>query len=409
MDAWASDPGTPLDDADRPRPALAPWLVITGIVLVASNLRPSVTAVGPLVSVIRHDTGISAGAAGLLTALPLLCFGLLSPAVPTLARRLGPERLVGAGLLVLMVGILLRGTPGTLGLFAGTVLLGFGIVAGNVLLPAIVKRTLPARAGPMTAIFSVSMSGSAALASGISVPLAEGAGIGWRAALAVWAAPAVAALLVWLPWMRGPAPLRASRQERGAERPPGLWRSALAWQVTAFFGLQSLIFYMAVTWMPSILSSQGMSAAEGGWLVSISQAIGLVPSLAVPIVAARLRSQRALAVAAGVMVATSALALLAGGVAGAVLGVFLIFVGTNSGFALALTLLVLRARDAGSAARLSGMAQSAGYLLAASGPVVFGVVHDHTGGWTAPLLLVCGLSAAMLVAGVGAGRRAYVG
>ena len=176
-------------------------LLVSGIVLLAANLRPALTSVAPLIGQIRTNTGISNGVAGLLTTLPLLAFGVLSPTVPWLARRFGMERLLLASLLVLALGILLR-SAGVAALFLGTAVLGAAITVGNVLLPGLVKRKFPERAGLMTSVYSTAMGISAALAAGASVPVARLTGMGWRGALALWALPAFLAAVAWLPQLR---------------------------------------------------------------------------------------------------------------------------------------------------------------------------------------------------------------
>src|SRR5918994_6948093 len=166
---------------------LRSFLLMLGIVLLAANLRPALTGVPPLIGQIRADTGISNGAAGLLTTLPLLAFALLSPVAPRVARRFGMERVLLASLVVLTAGILLRWAEAVAVLFLGTAILGAAIAVGNVLLPGLLKREFPERAGLMTSVYSASLGISAALAAGVSVPLAQLDGIGWRGALAGWA------------------------------------------------------------------------------------------------------------------------------------------------------------------------------------------------------------------------------
>src|ERR671914_348397 len=185
--------------AESGRSRLRSVLLVFGIVLLAANLRPALTGVAPLIGQIRTDTGISNGVAGLLTTLPLLAFGLLSPIAPRVARLFGMERVLLASLLVLVAGILLRWAGAVEALFLGTVVLGAAIAVANVLLPSLVKREFPEHAGLMTSVYSTSLGISAALADGVSVPLTQLAGIGWRGALAVWAIPALLAGVAWLP------------------------------------------------------------------------------------------------------------------------------------------------------------------------------------------------------------------
>src|SRR5919112_1315988 len=231
--------------AESGRSRLRKLILVLGIVLLAANLRPALTGVAPLIGQIRADTGLSNGVAGLLTTLPLLAFGLLSPIAPRVARRFGMERMLLASLLVLAAGILLRWAEAVAALFLGTVVLGAAIALGNVLLPGLVKREFPEHAGLMTSVYTAALGISAALAAGVSVPLAQLTGIGWRGSLALWALPAFLGAVAWIPQLR-----RSGRPEgasaRSSQRVSGLWRSPLAWQVTLFMGLQSLAYYVTL-------------------------------------------------------------------------------------------------------------------------------------------------------------------
>ena len=379
-----------------------------GIVLLAANLRPALTGVAPLIGQIRADTGISNGVAGLLTTLPLLAFGLLSPIAPRVARRFGMEHALLASLLVLAAGILLRWSQAVAALFLGTAILGAAIALGNVLLPGLVKREFPEYAGLMTSVYSTSLGISAALAAGVSVPLAQLAGIGWRGALAVWALPALLAAVVWLPQL-GRSDRRADLSARGSPGVRDLWHSPLAWQVTLFMGLQSLSYYVTLTWLPEILQEEGMDAARAGWMLGLSQAVAIVTMFLAPMIAERRPSQRGVVVVAVGVSGVGAVGLLVAGSTASTLWVVLLGLGQGASFSLALTFFALRAPDTGHAAALSGMAQSVGYLLAAGGPFLFGVLRDATGSWKLPLALLVAVTVCLLIAGLGAARDAHVG
>jgi CP family cyanate transporter-like MFS transporter len=390
------------------RSRLRSFLFVLGIVLLAANLRPALTGVAPLIGQIRAYTGISNGAAGLLTTLPLLAFALLSPVAPRVARRFGMEGVLLASLLVLAAGILLRWAGTVAALFLGTVILGAAIAFGNVLLPGLVKREFPGHAGLMTSVYSTSLGISAALAAGVSVPLAQLDGIGWRGALAVWALPSLLACVAWLPQL--------GRTDHPAG-PPGpnsptikdLWRSPLAWRVTLFMGLQSLAYYVTLTWLPEILQEGGMGAARAGWMLGLSQAVAIVAMFLAPVLAERRPSQRGVVTIAVVVSGAGALGLLVAGSAAATLWVVLLGLGQGASFSLALAFFALRSPDPGHSAALSGMAQSVGYLLAAGGPFLFGVLRDATGAWEVPLALLLAITACLLIAGLGAARDAHVG
>jgi MFS transporter, CP family, cyanate transporter len=394
--------------AESGRTRLRSFLLILGIVLLAANLRPALTGVAPLIGQIRADTGMSNGEAGLLTTLPLLAFGLLSPVAPRVARRFGMERVLLAGLLVLVAGILLRWAGAVAALFLGTVVLGAAIAVANVLLPSLVKREFPEQAGLMTSVYSTSLGISAAFAAGVSVPLAQLAGIGWRGALAVWAIPALLAGVAWLPQL-GRSDRPADPSPRGSPGVRDLWRSPLAWQVTLFMGLQSLAYYVTLTWLPEILQAEGMGAARAGWMLGLSQAVAIVTMFLAPMIAGRRPSQRGVVVVAVGTSGVGALGLLVAGSTASTLWVVLLGLGQGASFSLALTFFALRSPDPGHAAALSGMAQSVGYLLAAGGPFLFGVLRDVTGAWKVPLALLLTITICLLIAGIGAARDAHVG
>jgi MFS transporter, CP family, cyanate transporter len=400
-------PATPAPTGRRDPSHLRGVLLAVGIVLLAANLRSALTSVAPLIGQIRTDTGISNGVAGLLTTLPLLAFGVLSPVAPRLARRFGMERMLLASLLLLAAGIVVRSAGTVAVLFLGTAIVGAAIVVGNVLLPALVKREFPERVGLMTSVYLTALGMTGALAAGVSVPVAQLTGMGWRSSLALWALPAFLAAVAWVPQLRrSDQPENASAQT--SQRVSDLWRSALAWQVTLFMGLQSLAYYVTLTWLPEILQSAGMGAARAGWMLGLSQAVAIVTMFLAPMIAERRPSQRGVVVVAVGTSGVGALGLLVAGSTTSALWVVLLGLGQGASFSLALTFFALRAPDPGHAAALSGMAQSVGYLLAAGGPFLFGVLRDVTGAWKVPLVLLLTITICLLVAGLGAARDAHV-
>ena len=383
-------------------------LLVVGIVLLAVNLRPALTGLTPLIGQIRADTGISFGVAGLLTALPLLAMGLLSPIASLLAHRFGMERLLLASMVVLAAGILLRSAGAVTALFLGTAVLGAAIAIGNVLLPGLVKREFPERVGLMTSTYSTALAVSAAIAAGASFPLANQVGIGWRASLGSWALLALVAAVAWLPQMRSARPTNASPTDSQGVNGP--WRSALAWQVTLFMGLQSLGYYVVLTWLPEILQEQaGISASLAGWMLALAQAVGIASIFLAPVLAGMRPSQHGVVVVAVALTGAGALGLLVAAETATTLWVVLLGLGQGACFSLALTFFALRAPDSEHAAALSGMAQTVGYLLAAVGPFLFGLLRDTTHAWTVPLALLFAVAACLLLTGLGAARDAHVG
>jgi MFS transporter, CP family, cyanate transporter len=383
-------------------PALG--VLLAAIVLLAINLRAGLAGVGPVVADIRAGTGLANVAIGLLTTLPLLAFGFLSAFTATVTRRVGVEGGVVLALVLIGAGILARSVPAVTLLFAGTIVLGVGIALGNVLLPALAKLYFPDRVGPVTSLYSSMMGLGATLAAGVTAPLALV--LGWRIALGVWVVPAVVALVIWVPIARRRH--RIPDAERKGSGLSVLGRSPLAWQIALFMGFQSLTFYVMLAWMPDLLASRGFGSASAGWLLALSQAAGVAGTAIVPVWAVRLADQRAIVWILGLLEAASLLGLFVAGNVLVVLWVAVLGFVLGGTFGLALLLLALRTPDAATAGVLSGMAQSIGYLIAAAGPTVFGLIHDVTGGWAVPLLFLGFVLLAKVVVGSGAGRAALV-
>ncbi len=389
------------------RTALHRSLLIAGIVLIAFNLRPALAAVGPLIAYIRQDTGLSNTALGLLTTLPVLAFGMVSAFMTVVTRRLGMEATLAASMGLLSVGIGLRMFPSVWLLFGGTALLGVAIASGNVLLPSLVKRDFPEYSGVMTSVYSGAMGLGAALGAGVSVPLAGP--LGWRGALGAWALPAVAALIMWLPQLAHRTRPRPTRTLRGSFKDLG--RSWPAWQVALFMGLQSLTFYAVLAWLPEILQSRGLGAGYAGWMLALSQGAGILGAIVIPVWADRLARQGRLVGALAVLEGIGLAGILFPGGGLAPLWVALIGFVLGGSFGLALLFIVLRSADTETAAELSGMAQSVGYLLAAAGPALFGFLRDVTLGWSGPLLFLMFVLLARTGMGLGAARpqRIHIG
>ena len=377
---------------------------LIALLLIAANLRPSLTSVGPLLKTIQDQLALSATAAGLLTSLPLLAFAGCAP-LARLARQHGAERMLLAGLLALIAGILLRSEGSTVALFAGTVVLATGIAIANVLLPMLIKQHYPERVPTITTAYATMMGGVAALGSGVAVPLARTLPGGWRSSLASWALPAVIAAVFWLPQLRSPGARPAASSAGASPHPP--WRTRLAWQVTSFMGLQSTLFYIAISWYPAILRDNGFSPTSAGWLLTLFQVAALLAGLPVPMLIRRFMDQRGLALGASLLIAFGTLGILVAPRAAAV-WMIVLGMGAGPGLILALSFMGLRASSPTTAAALSLMAQSIGYLLAAIGPFAFGLVHDRVGGWSAALLLAFALAIVQGLCGYGAGRSAKI-
>ena len=387
-----------------------------GILLVAANLRPSITAVGPVLDEIRSSLHLSGAAASVLISIPLLAFAVLSPVAPWVSRRLGLEGALGASLAVLAAAIVIRSLPWAPALWIGTALLGAAIAVMNVVLPSLVKRDYPDRVGQVTGVYAAVLSAVAAIAAGVAVPISGLAHEGWRWSLGIWAGLALIGLAVLGPRLRRPATepeAAAPAHPDGAADPTARpyrspWASALGWQVTLFMGAQSTVYFILITWLPSIEQSTGVSAATAGFHQLLLNTAGIVGSLLTAAVIHRARDQRAIAVVIAVLVAAGLAAEFALP-ALSTLWVCVIGLGTGGTISLALSLFALRSGHHRQAAELSGMAQSVGYLMAAAGPVLIGALHDATGTWSAALIVILALLVAQLVVSVLASRDRQIG
>jgi CP family cyanate transporter-like MFS transporter len=403
IDAEDELPPVPVQAPARGMRAL---LLAVGLILVALNLRPALASLGPILPEVIRDTGITAVGASILTTAPVLCLGLFGFLAPKIAGRLGTERAILAFLIVLAAGTALRGVLSFPGLLAGSIIAGAAIGIIGVLLPGLVKRDFPDKASLMTGVYTMALCAGAAFAAGSSVPFQQAMGGSWPAALAVWAIPALAAALIWLPM----APRRANAgSARHRVKVTGLWTDPLAWQVTLYMGLQSATAYMVFGWLAPMLRDRGLDPVMAGLVVSISILVQVPAALVSPMLATRRPSQ---SVAAVLLMAVTIIGLL--GLFHAPLGtvwVWTIFLGIGQGgnFAVALTIIVLRSRDAHVAAHLSGMAQSVGYTLAAMGPLGVGVLHEWSGGWDAVSILFVSVCFAAVLFGIAAGRNRHVG
>lgn len=378
------------------------WWLAAALVLIASGLRLPLASVGPVLDDIRAAVGLSSAGAGALTTLPLLCFAGAGAAVPALARRVGTESALLLGVLVLAAGIALRAFPQLVPLFAGTLLIGGGIAVANVLVPVLIKREY-ARPGAMMGVYTAVMTAGAAIGAGLTVPLADGLG-SWQAALAVWALLPLVAAASWLPAVR-----HARSEPSQPPAPPVRLRGdRLAWLLTGVFACQSTLFYATVTWMPDLLQDGGMSHARAGAMLAIAMLLGIPSGLLAPVLAGRMRDQRAILAGAVALWVVGLSGLLVAPIGPAPLWMVVLGLAQGASFSLAMTLVVLRAPDQERATALSGMVQAVGYLLAAAGPLALGALHDATGGWDAVLVAMLVLAAGMLACGLGAARPGTV-
>lgn len=378
-------------------------LLVVGVAALGFNLRGAITSLPPVFPELQGRLGLSAAGISVLAATPVICFAVFSGFAAWLSRRLGDERVLLAATVALTAGLLLRGAaPGAL-LFPGTVLAAASIAVMNVLLSSLIKRRWPQRAGLLIGLYITALSVGAITGSGVSVPLWRGTGGSVALTLGWLAGPAALAALLWIPQARHAARTNAASRAAAAI-PVAVYRHALAWQVTLFMGLQSLLYYAALSWLPTILRDRGVSAATAGDLLALMGVGNLAVSLVIPVIAQRMRAQHVLVV--------PTVAAIAAGLAGVVylpLGsaaawMLILGAGQNAALSLAIFFTMARAPHPAAAASLSALAQAVGYLLASAGPLEVGLLHSATGSWNVPLAVLFALTGILLIAGLLAAR-----
>jgi CP family cyanate transporter-like MFS transporter len=381
-------------------------LLLVSIIGISFSLRSPITSIGPLAGLIHADLGVSNGFIGFITTLPLIAFAVCSPLVSKVSDHFGIGRTTLAGLAVIAAGGALRAYTGIAGLLIGTALVGMGISVANVLMPSIVKMKFPDRIGLITGVYLTSVAVMASVGAGISYPLAV-SGLGWRATSMVWAAVALIAVFVWFPQrnLDGSASTAKSASRGGAGK-KNIWKSPLAWCLTLFFGLQSFNYYSLTAWIPSILESNGTSPMAAGYMALWFQLIGIPSSFMVPILAARMKSQRTIVVSACASYFLGFVMLAAFHSNFAVLiALFFLSNGGTASFSWSMAMLSLKSGDAEEAVRLSGMTQTVGYMLSATGPTLCGVIFDAAGTWSIVFVLYFIITAVMIASGILASKK----
>ena len=382
------------------------WLLALSLILIACNLRPVFGSLSVVLPEIMRDTGLSSTGASMLTTLPILCLGLFSLPTPALARRFGAERVLLIARVLIASGTLLRATGSIFALFLSAVLAGAGIAMGNVLLPSLIKRSFALKVALMMGLYTLAVCGGASAAAAFTVPMQlHWFGGAWPYALAVWAALGLLAILIWAPQAARAKPVATDAAAHAGK----LMRSTLAWQVTFFMGLQSALAYIVMGWLAPILRERGIDSADAGYLVATSILMQLAASLLTPPLAARLKDQRGFTLTLSVMILAAFLGLLWGPLGLPMWGwVVILGLGQGGAFALALSLIVMRSGNTQVTAQLSAMAQGWGYVLAAWGPLLVGLLHSMTGSYMPTATLVIVLCVTMALAGWGAGRNLLV-
>ncbi len=376
------------------------WLLV-GIVLLGACLRMPITAIPALLDTIQRSLQLPASLLGSLTTIPLLCFALLSPFTPQLARRWGNEMTILVALIILAIGNFMRGFSAAW-LLLGTLFIGIGIAVMNVLVPAVIADHFPQRLGHVTSLYTFSMTLFSALGAGASAPLAKQ--LGWQPVLQSLAVITAVIALLWLPNLRLNHRLLTTSLQSKAR---SVWRVRGAWLMTVTMGIQSLLFYTVLTWLPKIMTSRGVPATTAGLMLGLFQLAALPAAYFIPTLAAKLQRQSYLVWVICLMFIVGLAGLLVPSRSLWYLGVICILLGLAStgAFGLCMTLFSLKTTNAAETAAISGMAQSAGYLLAAIGPVSFGLIYGAVHSWTLLLVLLIILAICMLISALAVDRR----
>ncbi|NYE48351.1 CP family cyanate transporter-like MFS transporter [Spinactinospora alkalitolerans] len=378
------------------RPRRVTWLLVAGVGLAAVNLRTAITSVGPVLDEITGDLGMSGAMAGLLTTLPVLCFAAFGALTPALIRRFGEHHVLLAALLALTAGLGSRVLVQDQWLFLALSALALsGGAMGNVLLPTLVKQHFPHRVGAMTTLYTTGLALGTTMAAAGTVPITQATGGNWHVALGCYAVFGLIAAVPWIAVLRHEPPRAAAGQSLGIGR---VLRTAMGWQSVVFFGTQSTIAYIMFGWFAQLLRDSGMDATTAGVALSYLTALSIPTSLVLPGLMARVRDHRGFIVFFFVCYVAGFGGLWVAPLQGVWLWATLIGIGMGT-FPLALTFFAVRTRTASATAAMSAVSQSLGYLMAGTGPFLFGLLHELTGDWRAPLAML--LATALLNLGVG--------
>ncbi len=389
----------------NPKKSIEMLLMALGIIFIATNLRAPITSVGPVINEITDYFNLSNIQAGLITTIPLMSFALLSGFAPGISSKIGMEKLLLFSLILLASGLVIRITGEVYFLFIGAAMVGAAITVGNVIMPAVIKKEFPNHTGLMTGIYAVSMNLTSAMAAGFSIAIGTTTGWGWKGSIGVWAIVAIVSIVVWIPQVlkrkqQVTAPIKSSFKS--------IFKSRLAWNVTIFMGLQSLLFYCIAAWLPAVLQDWGMSKVDAGWVLSYVQLAQLPITFVGPIIVNRMKNQGILVWITGLLMLAGIVLIIAFKSQFIILATILIGIAGGLAFSLAMMFFVLRTKNPAMAASLSGMAQAFGYLIAAAGPPLFGLIYDFTGNWSYSFyLLILGV-AVLIYSGVNASKNKFV-
>ncbi|MDG0843823.1 MFS transporter [Staphylococcus equorum] len=374
------------------------WLLFIGILLVGANLRAPITSIGVALPDIKSDLAMSNSAVSVITVVPLLAFSVISLFAARTSNKMGLEKTIFLALCLIFIGVIVRSVTGISWLYIGTVLIGIGIGFGNVLAPAMIKAKFPLHIGIMTGYYTVVMNVFGGLSSYGTAPLVKA--FNYNIAISVIGIITLITIIIWSFQLKGTQETATALPRKSVN----VWKSPLAWQITILMGGQSLIFYSLINWMPAYLSHSGMSINEAGAYLSIMQ-IAIIPfTFITPIFATKMKSQFLLTFITGICFIVGVTIMLVIPHL-AIISTILIGIAGGLAFGLVNTFFSLRTEHIQTSAKLSGMAQAVGYLVAAIGPLLFGILHDMTGEWTASLSILLITAIVITLFGSQAGRN----
>ncbi|MEB6201706.1 MFS transporter [Mammaliicoccus fleurettii] len=388
------------------------WLILFGMIFVASTLRAPLTSVGPVIELIKSDLELSNSLAGFLTTIPLILFGFVSPMVSKIVTKLTMPSTILYALVILLIGLLLR-VSGDIGLFIiGTILLGVAIAFGNVCLPSYVKWRFPLQIGLFTGVYSATMNFTAGLGGGLSYPLSEITPLGFRLSLSFWVVLTILAIIFWIPQVKSgkQQEVQATKEMQNKVQGPKVRMSTskLAWVVALTMAMQSMVFYTVIAWMPTILIDKGLSPTAAGYLLMLNQFSQVPMTFIFPIIASKMQNQKLLVTIVSMLFILGFSLLFSQSYIVLIVGIIIAGFGMGAGFSLCMTFFSIRARTNAGSMSLSGFGQSVGYFIAAIGPFLIGFLHDLLGGWDIGIISLIIISVLFYIFALQAANDQYV-
>lgn len=378
------------------------------VILVSSNLRSPIISVSPVLNDVREALHLDNFQVSMLTSIPLFMFATCSVLVSRFSHKFSISRFLMYSLIILSFGLFLRIIGSLSTLFLGSIFIGLGICIGNVVTPGYVKNNFPKQLGLMTGVFAVSMNLTAALASGFSVRIGEWTGFGWRGSLGIWVIIAILGLVVLTVEIISNKKNVNQTKSALSVSDFNMFKSRQAWNISAFMGLQSLFYYCLMTWLPSLLTDYNMPAESTGWVLFVIQITMIPIAFCCPIIASKMKDQRVMIIFICALMFGSTM--MFAGLKTQWIYVTAVMIGISNGlsFSLAILFFSARTKNSANAIKISGMAQSVGYLIAAFGPPVFGKLHDWDASWKTSLYFLSFAVILMFYFGMKAARNKCV-